>query len=778
MLVCLAPALAQDTAGTGSLNGQVIGPDGEPVASAKVCVKESGVCAVAGPDGRFSIPEIRPGKYGLTVEAAGRPAVLTGSVEIHAGVSHQVEVRLPVLETLLQTVTVEETLQSAPAEIKNSGYLLSSQALVRTAGALQDLPRLIQTLPGVAIGADDFRNDIIVRGGSPLENLFVVDNVEIPNINAFANFASAGGALSILDAALIQDITFLAGGFPAPYGNRASSVLQVAQREGNRESFVRRITAGFAGAGGVFEGPIRRGQGSWILSARRSFLDFFTEDTGIGGVPVSYSFNGKAVYDLGPRDRIWLVSVAGRDTVRLGRREGASERLRQDELFNFDIRYRGWRSGSGWNWQRLFGDRAVGLFGLTHSRAHVRQSVRDLVRLGVPPPDARVEELIAASPVVFRDYSREGETTFKYDHTAWFGTNRKVQAGGYGKLFQLRYETAAPLGSDIAFSPFPDVNPYAFNQRRNAHQAAGYAQLTRELTSRIGWTVGLRVDRYSFLGRTRISPRAGLNVALTPKLTWRSSYGHYYQKPFFQFLVAFPENAGLIPFRAVHFVTGFVYQASPELRFTAEAYSKQYRDYPVSLQFPALSLANIGDTFNVRDILFPLTSAGRGRARGVEFYLEKRFGGRWYGQANLAFSRTLQAALDGVLRPSSYDYPVIFNLVGGYQVTRNWEVAARFAYLSGRPFTPFDLETSTRQRRAVFDLTRVNAARLPAYSRVDIRVDRILRIDERPLLVYLAVQNLFDRKNVAGYSWNRAFNRPELNEQLGFFPILGLDWRF
>src|SRR4029078_365493 len=160
--------------------------------------------------------------------------------------------------------------------------------ILTRAAALQDVSRYVQALPGVVIGTNDFRNDIIVRGGSPLENLFVVDNVELPNINAFANFASAGGTVSLLDAQLLQDVTFLTGGYPAPYINRTSSVLQVTQREGNRQAFSGWATLGFAGAGAIVEGPINvsngSGKGSWVVSARRSFLDLFTEDIGIGGV--------------------------------------------------------------------------------------------------------------------------------------------------------------------------------------------------------------------------------------------------------------------------------------------------------------------------------------------------------------------------------------------------------------------------------------------------------------------------------------------------------------
>ena len=85
-----------------------------------------------------------------------------------------------------------------------SAVVLKYRVPTNRAGALQDVARYVQTLPGVSIGSNDFRNDIIVRGGSPLENLFIVDNIEIPNINAFANFASAGGTVSLLDAELIK----------------------------------------------------------------------------------------------------------------------------------------------------------------------------------------------------------------------------------------------------------------------------------------------------------------------------------------------------------------------------------------------------------------------------------------------------------------------------------------------------------------------------------------------------------------------------------------------
>lgn len=747
-----------------------------PVAGAKVCAAGTPRCAETDAQGAFRLTDLRSGEFELEVTAPGQPTIKNGKVEVRAGLEGKVEILLPKLDAVNQSVTVNESVFLAPEEIKTSGFLVQRQEISKSAGTLQDVARYVQTLPGVVIGSNDFRNDIIVRGGSPLENLFVVDNIEIPNINAFANFASAGGTVSLLDAELIQDVTFLTGGYPAPYINRTSSVLQIAQREGDRERFRGRATLGFAGGGTILEGPINKGKGSWIVSARRSFLDFFTDDVGFGGVPVLYTFNAKAQYDLTPRDRIWAISVSGTDNIRLGANDKPEQE--DEEVNNLDIRYDGWRTANGFNWQRLMGDRAVGLLGITHSEAKVGSTVRDLVRNGPKPPGVPAADLIGRAPIVFLDDSREGESTIKYDLNAYAPMFDKIQVGGSYKIFRIRYNTASPFGNNSPYSPVPDVNPFSLRRNFLAYQSGAYFQNTRNLGKRLNLTWGGRVDHYDFIGRARFSPRAGLGYRITDKLSWRASYGTYYQQPFFLFIAAFPQNAGVTPFRADHVVTGFSYVASPTLRFTVEGYWKSYKDYPVSSQFPALSLANVGDTFAVRDILFPLTSAGRGRVRGIEFFAEKKFSGKWFGQANLAFLRSRQAGLDGILRASTYDYPIVANAVGGYRLNAKWEFSVRANWLGGRPYTPFNEAASRAQRRGIFDLAQVNALRLPDYARLDVRFDRTFTFRDKPLLVFIGAQNITNRKNIAGIGWNRNSNTVQFGEQLGLFPLIGLDWRF
>ena len=776
-LALTATAAAQDTTGAGAIAGTIRTADGRAADGVRVCTRDGASCATTGGRGTFRIAGLRAGTYHLDVVPREGLPVTAGPVDVRAGLDAIVDFALPQQSALEQTVTVTAPAFAAAEEVKNSGFLVRPLEILKSASALQDVSRYVQTLPGVVIGTNDFRNDIIVRGGSPLENLFVVDNVEIPNINAFANFASAGGSVSLLDAELIQDVTFLTGGYPAPFINRTSSVLQVTEREGRRDGFRGWATLGFAGAGGILEGPLAGGKGSWIVSARRSFLDLFTDDIGIGGVPVLYTFNAKAVYDAGPRDRIWLVNISGADEIRLGAREGASADD-DSELFNFDIRYDGWRTATGFNWQRLFGTRGVGLLGVTHSEAKVGSEVKDLVRNGPPPPGTPIDDTIASSPTVFFEDSREGETTFKYDLTLYGRIVHKLQAGGSFKIFRVDYDVRSPYGSDNPYSTDGSTDAFAVRARFNAYQTGAYVQGSRTIVPRFDATLGVRLDDYQYLGETRVSPRAGVSLRLARNLVWTASYGTYYQQPYFLFISTFPQNRSLVPWRADHVVTGVAWQPGRAWRVTLEAYRKNYRHYPVAIEYPSLSLANIGDTFNVRETLFPMTSQGRGRADGVELFVEKQLTSKLYGQANLAFARARHAGLDDVLRPGSFDYPRVLNISGGYRLTPKLDVSTRVSWLSGRPYTPYDVALSTAQRREVYDLARVNALRAPDYFRLDLRVDRTFSLAGEPFVLFGGVQNLTNRRNFAGYEWNRRTNAEEFTEQQGIFPILGFEYRF
>ena len=248
--------------------------------------------------------------------------------------------------------------------------------------------------------------------------------------------------------------------------------------------------------------------------------------------------------------------------------------------------------------------------------------------------------------------------------------------------------------------------------------------------------------------------------------------------PLYLFMAAFPQNRLLEPARAQHWVTGIAWERNGDTRITVEAYAKTYRNYAVSTQFPSVSLANVGDTFDVRDILYPMTSAGRGKVRGIELLAEKKFAGDWFGQFNLAFSRSQHAGLDDVLRRGAFDRPFVANVVGGKRIAKVWEVALRSAYFTGRPYTPFLIERSEAQRRGIFDLGQVNALRYTPFFTLDLRVDRTFRYGDRLLVLYVGVQNVTGRENATNQLWNRRTNRPEVGTGLSRFPLVGMEFSF
>ena len=230
--------------------------------------------------------------------------------------------------------------------------------------------------------------------------------------------------------------------------------------------------------------------------------------------------------------------------------------------------------------------------------------------------------------------------------------------------------------------------------------------------------------------------------------------------------------------QADHVVVGTAFQARPDLRISLEAYRKPYRDYPVSVDFPALTLANSGIGFDMANILFPMTSQGRGRAEGLEVFVKKRLSGGRYGQMAYSLSRTEQAALDGILRRGAFDTPHVLTLLGGSTLGGRWDVSGRFTYASGRVYTPALMPESLGQNRLIYDLAQFNALRLPNLHRLDLRLDRKLRWRRADLSFFVEAQNVYNRRAIVEYEWNAKTHEPHGVKQLGLLPILGLNVKF
>ena len=191
---------------------------------------------------------------------------------------------------------------------------MSREEIRRFPGGFEDVVRTVSTLPGVAINASGGRNDLLVRGGGPSENLYIINNIEVPNINHFGTQGNSSGSLSFVNLDFVDNITFSTGGFKARYGDKMSSVLELKMTEGRNDRFGSKLLVSATQYGLNFEGPVTD-RGNFIFSARQSYLDLIFKAAGLPFVPVYTDFNFLAHYDLSPRDKLFFLGLSAIDRV-------------------------------------------------------------------------------------------------------------------------------------------------------------------------------------------------------------------------------------------------------------------------------------------------------------------------------------------------------------------------------------------------------------------------------------------------------------------------------
>ena len=418
---------------TGDIAGTVVEAGSfAPLPGINVVIDGTTTGAATDAEGRYRIEGVAVGTYTLRFSAIGFETAHVADVVVRSRRTTQVDRALgeQVLEGE-EVVVMGGTFFEASSASMTSVQTMRYEEIRRAAGAVGDVLRLAQAMPGVAL-TDDQRNDLVVRGGSPSENLTLIDNVEVPSLNHFGAQNTSGGPISMLNTEFISEADFLAGGFSAQYGDRLSSVLDISFREGNRQRYAGDMEMGIAGFGMIAEGPIRN-KGSFIISARRSYLNLLQDAIGLTAVPNYWNFNSKFVYEPSQRDRLWLVSLTGIDDITF---EVDPDDLDDPSLDNSD--FNGWQTINGVNWRRLFGARGYGVLGVSDAIYSYSSLVRD-----------EGED----NQVVFRERDVVGTTTAKYDLTLLPGVVDELRAGVQARLYRTSFDLEQPLGAQVPFVP-------------------------------------------------------------------------------------------------------------------------------------------------------------------------------------------------------------------------------------------------------------------------------------------------------------------------------------
>lgn len=742
----------------GAISGTIVDAQTQqPIPGVNVILANTTLGAATNSDGTFRISRVPVGTYTAQISAIGFTPIQVPDLVVRSGRSTQLSKALE--EAFYETgeVIVEGGVYfENDSQNLTSAQNLSYEEIRRSAGAIGDVLRLTQALPGVAL-TNDQRNDLVVRGGTPAENLVLVDNIEIASLNHFGAQNTGGGPISMLNTEFLDDASFYSGGFSAQYGNRLSSVLDISLREGGSDRVLTDVEMGIAGFGVISEGPLGK-KATYMVSVRRSYLELLEEAIGLTAVPEYWNLNAKVVYRPSYKNTLSLISIGGIDDINF--RVDPTD-LDDPSLEN--TKGGGWQTITGLNWEHLIGNNAFGVLTISDATYNYDTEITD-ERIG--------------NQLTFRQNDTEGTTTLRYALAIIPEEITDVRVGVDAKLLRADYQLEQPLGVlNPLISDSVRVNPVSINDSFTTNQLGIFTEISPRLGSALTVNIGARYDYFDFISESRVSPRINLRYKIRENINFNASWGQFYQSPALIFLNADPVNVNLKPMRADHYIAGLSFFPREDIRVTVEGYFKEYSDYPVSIEYPTLTLANTGDDFGVSSLLFPLTSEGSGESYGIEVYAQKKLTDRFYGQISYSYSQTEHEALDGVRRQASFDIPHTFTLLGGFRAG-DWEFSGKFTYASGRPYTPYLEAESAAQNRAIFDLSQVNSERAPEYHRLDLRVDRYFNFEDWSLLVFMDVLNVYNRENIQQFIWNPKTQERDIVPQYALIPNIGFNVKF
>jgi len=606
-----------------------------------------------------------------------------------------------------------------PAEIESS------------AGTFGDPSRFMQMLPGV-VSDNDQRNDFLVRGGNPAENLFIIDNIEIPSINQLALSDTTGGFVSMLDSAAIEHLTLHTDAYDSKFDQRLSSVLEISTRPEGSVKPHSVMEMGLAGTGGSYMRPWGH-EGSFFVSARQSVLHLFTDDIGLNGVPIYQNELIRADNRINENNNWWGLSLTGIDSIKI--RPSATDTF---ETNPFDINYSGWRNTTGVNLQHVFSAKSFGILSIANSQQEQRIIQNDQLQL---------------NRTVYNERTSDGITTTKYDWTTELKSRLTLSTGGRISVDRLDYRVQQPIGLQNPYSEISvPMDATLLNRRFATTSTAGYAQATLLFPHEMKLVAGQRLMHWALGGDTVWAPKLLFSSPVFKKLV-HAGYAEYAQTAPSLYLLSFNNQQTLQPIRVRHITAGISFIDTRFARITVEAYQKRYADYPVALNYPQLSMANIADTFGQAFLMFPMISKGTGLTRGVELSVESRPTSRLLITGNATYARSWYSGLDGILRKGNFDLPLVVNVGGYWNLGKGVAVTVRYSGASGRPYTPDNLVLSRIQNRDVYDLARINAVRAAAYSRLDFRVERSSSFYHRTMTWHIGLENALGTTNFYSNAW-------------------------
>lgn len=748
-LVCFATlALAQKE---GTITGTVRDKNTQELLTGVTIVAEGANIAAATDDkGNYKL-RLPVGSYNIKAIFIGYQPLTKFNINLTSG--NASIVNFEISETEVKTGEVEIVGTKSATRVADvvtplSVQSLSTEEIRSNPGGNFDISRVIQTLPGVggSSSTGGVRNDIIIRGGAPNENVFYLDGIEIPVINHFATQGSAGGPTGILNVSFIEDVKLSSSSFDARFDNALASVFEFKQRQGNPDRLSGNVRLSSSELATTLEGPMGP-KSTFIASARRSYLQFLFTALDLPIRPNYWDFQLKTTHQLTPKTTLTFVGVGAIDEF--------SFAVPKESTPDKEYAIRSNPTINQWNYTGGLALRHSikgGYWNLALSRNHFDNALDQFENA----------EFGNESKRTLRFRSDEIENKLRFDvnklRAGW-----KISYGLMSQIVETRNDLFRRIRQEFTDGQGNIIQPeisIKYNSNLGFLRYGGFAQASKTL-GRISVSIGLRTDGNTLTNDghsllSRLSPRMALSYALTPQINLNASVGNYYKIPIYTVLSFRDAKGELVNkdnkyIRSTHYVGGLEYLPKEGLRFTLEGFYKDYGNYPVSLR-DGISLANQGGEFGVIGNEKTISN-GRGKAFGFEFFAQQKFNSKIFAVFSYTFVRSEFSGSNNKLIPSAWDNRHLISALLGRKFKKGWEIGLKYRFAGGSPYTPFDMQQSQRNflttGAGVLDFNRLNTLRLTNFNQFDFRVDKKINFNKLTLDLFFDVQNAFVIPNQA-----------------------------
>jgi hypothetical protein len=781
--LCIILAKAQTY--TQTIRGKVIDADSKSIlfgANVILLNSDTLIGSTTDADGKFRLNNIPVGRRAIKVTSMGYEETVVNNIIVTSG--KEVVLMIELREKVYTSEAIEIISETDKTKANNELVTVSSRNFLaeetgRYAGSRGDPSKMVANYAGVSSG-NDARNDIIVRGNSPLGVLWRMEGIDIPNPNHFSAQGATGGPISMLNNNILGNSDFLTGAFPAEYGNKTAAVFDIRLRNGNNEQNEYTGSLGINGVELGAEGPISKKNGSsYLINYRYSTLEIFNKlgiRFGVSASPqyqdVSYKLNIPTkktgiftLWGIGGKSKLSLLDSERKET------DWSYISSGQDLVFGSSM------GATGISNLYFFNSKTSGKLSLS-------VSATDL--------DAFVDTL---SPVDQSSFLKRKNKSTEANFIANYTVSAKINAKHlikFGATFQSIYFDAESYDYSTLYGKYIyDLNV----DKSTADLLQGFVHWQFRPTDKITVNTGVHYQNFLLNNTSAVEPRLGLRFQLSPKQNMSIGYGmHSQMQPtiyyFYETYIPstdsyYKSNRTLDLTKSQHAILSYDFNFAKAYRIKLEGYYQYVYNVPVQQNYTSsFSMINVGNALEGIPLVDSLENKGDGENIGMEFTFEKFFSNHFYYLATASVYQSKYKGSNGVEHHTSFDGGYVFNALAGYELTlgKNKNKALSFdlkyTQSGGNRYTPIDIEKSKTYGQAVYMDDEAFSKQLKDYSRFDIKISYKTNRKKTSQSIFLVVENIFDTQNILRESYNTATQSIQQEYQLGLFPYFGYKIEF